>query len=39
RNLKIILPDACLRDNVIADSPKSDLNSSQDICHVVDNTI
>ncbi|CAG8605041.1 15299_t:CDS:2, partial [Dentiscutata heterogama] len=39
RNLKMILPDACLSDNVIADPPKSDLNSSQDICHVVDNTI
>src|SRR5439155_16287012 len=38
-NLKIILPDACLSDNVIADPPKSDFNSSQDICHVVDNTI
>ncbi|CAG8857211.1 17050_t:CDS:1, partial [Gigaspora margarita] len=38
-NLKMILPDACLSDNIIADPPKSDLNSSQDICHVVDNTI
>ncbi|CAG8829170.1 23832_t:CDS:1, partial [Dentiscutata erythropus] len=39
RNLKMILPDTCLRNNVIADLPKSDLNSSQDICHVIDNTI
>ncbi|CAG8493894.1 1476_t:CDS:2, partial [Cetraspora pellucida] len=39
RNLKMILPDACLSNNVIADPPKSDLNSSQDICHVVNNTI
>jgi len=35
----MILPDACLSDNVITDPPKSDLNSSQDICHVIDNTI
>ncbi|CAG8788500.1 10552_t:CDS:10 [Gigaspora margarita] len=39
RNLKMILPDTCLSNNVIADSPKSDLNSSQDICHIIDNTI
>ncbi|CAG8797281.1 23779_t:CDS:1, partial [Dentiscutata erythropus] len=38
-NLKMILPDACLSNNVIVDPPKSDLNSSQDICHVIDNTI
>ncbi|CAG8845269.1 28596_t:CDS:1, partial [Gigaspora margarita] len=35
RYLKMILPDACLSDNVIADPLKSDLNSSQN----VDNTI
>ncbi|CAG8577560.1 10682_t:CDS:2 [Cetraspora pellucida] len=39
RNLKMILPDACLSNNVIVDPPKSDLNSSQDIYHVIDNTI
>ncbi|CAG8782012.1 8652_t:CDS:1, partial [Racocetra persica] len=38
-NLKIILSDACLSNNVITDPPKLDLNSSQDICHVIDNTI
>ena len=38
-NLKMILLDACLNNNIIMDPPKSDLNSSQDICHVVDNTI
>ena len=40
-HLKMILPDACLSDNVIANPLKSDINinSSQDICHVVDNTI